>query len=289
VQLSPTIALVTSRDSPSSSPDDESLRQGLATLGILSHVAAWDDAATEWGQFDLLILRSCWNYHLKPLAFLCWLGSLRKRRVPVLNSQFFNWNLSKTYLLDLARRGVAIPPTEKTDSQDSRTLAEIMTEHGWKEVVVKPTVSASAYETWRVTQRGAVARAGAFRRLRCQRELLVQKFLPEVATCGELSFVFLGGSYSHAVLKTAQAGDFRVQTDFGGSRSLARPGERLIEQAVQILHRAAPEAAYARVDAVEVDRQLVLMELELIDPVLFLSYETDAGSRFATAIEVALQ
>ena len=283
------IALVTHVELESLAADDLHLMAALTTLGISSSVVAWDDPTVDWGQFRLVVLRSCWNYHLKPPEFLRWLNLLEGMHVPVLNSvTWLRWNMSKRYLFDLEQRGVPIPATVSIEYSDRRTLTEIMAEHHWMAAVVKPIVSASAYSTWRVTRENAPAHESVFSQLRQQRSILVQQFLPEVVERGELSFVFIGGGYSHTVLKRAQPGDFRVQMDFGGSRSIAWPDNGLIAQAHGIFMAASPEAAYARIDAIEVQGQLVLMELELIDPVLFFSFNPDSGMNFAKAIESAL-
>lgn len=114
-------------------------------------------------------------------------------------------------------------------------------------------------------------------------DLLVQRYLPQIED-GEISLVFLGGLYSHAVRKTSRAGDFRVQADFGGTHVPCLPDKCLIDQAARLLEGFADDTIHARVDAVPVDGELVLMELELIDPVLFLSTDAGAVSRFCDAL-----
>lgn len=287
--MSGAVALVTNAEMNSLAQDDALLVPALARLGISSVVVGWDNPRVDWKQFGLVVVRSCWNYHLQPLAFLQWLDALERMPVPVLNTvNLLKRNLSKTYLFDLARLGLSIPPTIFVDAQDSRTLADILAQERWPEAVIKPSISASAYATARVTLRSASQQEDAFLQLRKQRGVLVQQFLPAVVERGELSFIFLGGRYSHAVLKTARPGDFRVQTDFGGLRAMASPTADLIAQACSILQAAAPATAYARLDAIEVQGKLVIMELELIDPVLFFSFKLDSEFILATSIQAAL-
>lgn len=284
------VALVTHLAMRGLATDDLPIIEALGALGITAVVASWDDPTVNWSGFQLVVLRSCWNYHLQWAGFLRWLSFLESLEVSVLNSvPQLKWNLSKTYLLDLAKRGVPIPPTVSVDRHGSEKLREILERHRWNDVVVKPTISASAYATARVSPATAESHEQGFCALRRNGGVLVQKFVPEVIERGELSFVFLGGNYSHTVLKTVAPGDFRVQTDFGGARHSASPSDKLIAQAREILELAAPDAAYARLDAIQVRERLILMELELIDPVLFFAFRAHSAADFARSIQAALQ
>ena len=287
--MSRSVALVTHLGMSALADDDVPLVPALGALGISSLIVSWDDPTVEWHQFELVILRSCWNYHLRWTDFLRWLNHLEAMNVRVLNSvPLLKWNLSKTYLLRLAERGVTIPPTVSVDHCGSEHLVDILARRRWSDAVVKPTVSASAHATTRVSSLTAADHEIEFLALRRCGGVLVQQFVPEIIERGELSFVFLGGNYSHAVLKTAAPGDFRVQTDFGGARQLAFPGEELVGQARRILSLAAPGAAYARIDAVQVQDILVLMELELIDPVLFFAFKAHSEAILAQSIKNTL-
>lgn len=279
------VALVTHLGMNALAADDVPLLSELQAIGVASVVVSWDDPEVEWRQFDLVILRSCWNSHLKPTSFLSWLNHLEALGVPILNTApLLKWNFSKVYLLDLAARGVAIPPTFYVDHRAEETLEHILARQRWSDAVFKPVVSASAYATTRVNLFTAALHEQEFLTLRRQGGVLVQEFIPQVIERGELSFVFLGGDFSHAVLKTVAPGDFRVQTDFGGDRRVARPDGKLIGQARNVLELAAPNAAYARVDAIEVEDHLILMELELVDPVLFFGFRPHSESILARLI-----
>jgi hypothetical protein len=117
---------------------------------------------------------------------------------------------------------------------------------------------------------------------------LVQKFMPEIVTVGEWSLVFFSGRYSHAVIKTPKSGDFRVQHDFGGEERAAEPPTRVLEDAVRVIEEIGSTPLYSRVDGVESGGRLHLMELELIEPALFLKSSPLAAGRFADAIASAL-
>ena len=284
------IALVTHSAMRGLPTDDYPIVAALDALGITATAPSWDDPSVQWSEFQLIVLRSCWNYHLKWAEFLRWLSLLEALPVAVLNSvPQIKWNLSKTYLLELAERGVRIPPTVSVDYRGGESLGDILKRHRWKDAVVKPTISASAHATSRVSSATVDSHEPQFRALRGNGGVLVQEFVPEVIERGELSFVFLGGEYSHTVLKTVAPGDFRVQTDFGGRREVARPSEQILAQARKILELSAPAAAYARLDAVQVQDHLVLMELDLIDPVLFFEFKPHSETDFARTIQAAIR
>jgi hypothetical protein len=192
--------------------------------------------------------------------------------------------MHKTYLRDLNMQGVTIPPTCWLARGNHAELGALLADHGWEQVVIKPAISATAYQTWRTSRAQAQHDQPRFAAGLQHTDTLVQRFMEPVVTDGEWSFVFFHKQYSHAVLKRAQAGDFRVQDDFGGTVEVVAPGSGLIEQAGQIVNCIAGPLLFARVDGIEQDGRLVLMELELIEPFLFLESDPSAVERFAHAI-----
>ena len=192
--------------------------------------------------------------------------------------------LDKRYLIELGQQGVTVVPTAVIAADDEEPLRAILDRYGWDHVVIKPAVSASARGTWRSRRATAADDEARFAEQHHARDLLVQPFCQEIVAVGEWSLVFFAGEYSHAVLKQPAAGDFRVQRHFGGIPAAAAAPARLVEQAAAILPRLGAPLLYARVDGIERDGALVLMELEVNEPHLFLSSSRDAPSRFADAI-----
>ena len=281
------VALATCEAVPDLVQDDRLLIPALAARGIAARPAVWDDDAVAWHEFDAVVIRSCWDYHFKVDRFEAWTRRLEADGIPLLNPPaLLRWNARKIYLRDLADRGVAIVPTRFVDGP-GRPLDEILREAGWDQAVVKPVVSASAHETWRA-RRGDAADMERFERLVARMPLMVQPFVEEIARDGEWSLCFFGGRFSHAVLKQARSGDFRVQSDHGGTYTLMPASEGLIEAAAAALAGARAPTVYARVDGAVIDGALHLMELELLEPGLFLLLETAAAGRFADAIAAAL-
>jgi hypothetical protein len=195
--------------------------------------------------------------------------------VPLSNSaRLVRWNAEKTYLRELKARGVRIPPTFWIEAHQELNVATILRTMGWASAIAKPVVSASAHGLEQVFVDKPTAVKGP---------AMIQPFLSEVPNHGEWSLVFIGGEYSHSVLKRAAPGDFRVQWEYGGTAIGARPGPVMLQAAKRIVASLAEPAEYARVDGILCGDEFVLMELELIEPVLFLRLGS-AADRFVEAI-----
>jgi glutathione synthase/RimK-type ligase-like ATP-grasp enzyme len=279
------IAFVTHAGLPGLSDDDRLAVEELACRGAEVEPAVWDDPGVYWSHFDSVVLRSSWDYHLKLSSFLDWLDRLEREGVPLWNpAAVVRANVDKGYLVDLASAGVPVVPTVRVEKESRANLAEILDERGWTDAVIKPAVSASAFRTWRISHIQAAAEQSTFEELLAASPVLVQPFLQEIQTRGEWSIIFLGGEYSHAVLKRPRPGDFRVQEHLGGSSLPEAPGPGLIAQARAVVEKIPGPWLYARVDGVETDAGLLLMELELTEPSLFLGTDRKAPARFAEAI-----
>jgi hypothetical protein len=281
----PRIALATYPGNPELTPDDALLIPELKRLGAETTVVPWSDPAMDWSHCSAVVVRSTWDYHLDPGRFLGWTLGLERLRVPAINpAPLLRWNVRKDYLRVLEQAGVGVVPTRWIAPHERRTLRSVLESAGWDQAVVKPVVSASAHETWRTDLGSSEADEARFSRLVAGGDVMVQPFLDEIETTGEWSLVFLGHRFSHAVVKRPRAGDFRVQHQFGGSRELVRPDDLLLTAARQILAHAPGPSVYARIDGCVIDGRFLLMELELIEPELFLGMAEGAAGRFAEAI-----
>jgi hypothetical protein len=284
----PRIALATSAKHRDLTDDDRLLLRPLAAIGLEAQPAVWTDPTFEWSSCDAVIIRSCWDYHLKPEDFLRWITALETARVSIFNSPtLIRWNVNKTYLRDLEAQGAAIVPTLWSEPGGTVDLQEQLHELNWKKAVIKPRISATAYRTQPVTAEDAASAQKPFDELRSSVGVMVQKFMDSITTEGEWSLMFFGGQFSHAVSKMPSAGDFRVQNDFGGTSRIADPPRCALETATRTVRSVEP-SVYARVDGVIESGQFLLMELELIEPALFLESHPAAPSRFADAIAKAL-
>jgi glutathione synthase/RimK-type ligase-like ATP-grasp enzyme len=284
------LALVTYSGLPNLSADDQLLLAPLAARGVRAEPTAWDDPAIDWDSYDALVIRSTWNYHKAYGAFVSWIDRVETLGVPTWNPPaILRWNASKTYLRDLASRGVDVVPTRWVASAGTTSLAELVADAGWSDVVVKPAISASAYETWRVAAHGVTSEdESRFQRLAARGSVMVQAFVPELQRDGEWSLFFLGGEYSHAALKRPRAEDFRVQPEHGGTVESKPAPRHLIAAASAVTAHIPGSWLYARVDGCEVGGRLLLIELELVEPWLGLGAEPGAAERFAEAIAQVL-
>lgn len=273
------LALATSDIIPGVHPDDAYFAACLQRLGIEARACIWNDPAVDWAGFDAVLIRTTWDYFKHYTAFVHWLDQLP---VPTINDKrLLRWNSAKSYLLELAQHGVDIIPTQIATAGD---LQETLAALPKQEIVVKPTVSGGAWLTVRGVP-GDAAFEQAVADLPQDLDYMVQAFVPEVISEGEWSLLFFDGQYSHAVLKRAASGDYRVQAQFGGSAETIEPDPSILSSAQRALAATAAightDPAYARVDGVVVDGRFLLMELEMIEPALFLEGRPEAAERFA--------
>lgn len=279
------IALATHRGLPELAPDDRLLGPALARRGLPSFAAVWDDPSIPWGEVGAVVVRSTWDYHRRTAEFLAWIARVEDLGVTILNPPAtLRWNHDKRYLRDLADAGADIVPTAWILPEEPRALGDVLADRGWDRAVVKPAISASAHETFLVDGASLSESESAWSRLLRQGVVLVQPFIEEVANEGEWSLCFFSGAFSHAVCKRPLAGDFRSQAEFGGELRVAEPPSGSVEAARRLLDASQRRWIYARVDGVMVGGRFLLMELELIEPGLFLDLEPEAPGRFAGAI-----
>jgi glutathione synthase/RimK-type ligase-like ATP-grasp enzyme len=283
------IALATAAKLPTLNDDDRLLIPALAELGFTAVPAVWDAPDVCWDEFrgggGAVLVRSCWDYHYRLEEFLAWVTRLERAGVPLWNPPaVLRWNSHKGYLRDLAARGVPIVPTRWLARGRAVGLAQLLHDERWSDAVVKPAVSASAHGTWRTSFERAGADQARLDELLRAGDVMVQPFVSEVSDAGEWSILFLDGQFSHAVLKRPAGADYRVQWEFGGTAESMVPPANLVADAEAVMAAVPGDPVYARVDGVERDGRLMLMELELIEPHLFLGWDPGAAARLAEAI-----
>lgn len=283
------IALATYAKLPSLNEDDLLLVPALRELGVAAVPAVWDSPEVCWEDFQGVVVRSCWDYHQRLEEFLAWVTRLARAGVPLWNSAVqLKWNSHKSYLRDLAARGVPIVPTRWLARGRRVGLARLLRDERWSEAVVKPAVSASATDTWRTSAATAGADQGRLEQLLRAGDVMVQPFIDEVCDPGEWSLMFFGSRFSHGVRKRPAPADYRVQWEFGGTAAPMAPPPRLVADAAAVMAAVPGHPLYARVDGVERDGRLMLMELELIEPHLFLGWDAGAAARLATVVTAVM-
>jgi glutathione synthase/RimK-type ligase-like ATP-grasp enzyme len=280
------VAFATHRALPQLTPDDRLVLDYLNAEGVAAEAAVWDSTEVAWKDFDCVVIRSCWDYHRRPAEFAAWVSLLETTGVDVWNPpDVIRWNMDKSYLSELERNGISVAATVWLEKNSTVDLGRILSEKQWSKVVIKPTISATAFETW-ISTPNTVNRDDAAIHWMLQRSgVMIQKFIEELPAKGEWSLVFFNKEYSHAVLKRARQGEFRVQNEYGGYlEENVSPKSSLIERAQQIVEFIDGPLLYARVDGVEVDGRFMLMELELIEPFLFFNADSQSVARFAQAL-----
>jgi glutathione synthase/RimK-type ligase-like ATP-grasp enzyme len=276
------LAVATCADLPSIQPDDAHLVTSLERLGVQSVVCVWNDPAVDWSAFDAVLIRTIWDYFKHHAAFLCWLDRLDALGIPTINdSALLRWNSDKRYLLELARHDVAVIPTRLARAAE---LPDVLAAMPAQSVVIKPTISGSAWHTVR-GHVGDAAFDAAVARLPRELDYLVQPFVPEIVSAGEWSLLYFASEFSHAVIKRPAAGDYRVQGEYGGSAEPAQPDAAIRAAAGRALAAVAAighgDHAYVRIDGVVSQGQFLIMELELIEPFLHLAAHPAAAERLA--------
>lgn len=282
--MTPRVALVTCGAFPKLYEDDLLLVPALAALGLAAEPSVWNDPAVDWSSFDAIVIRSPWDYFERVAEFRAWLQARVAGRSLLCNSgDVLTWNFDKHYLEELASKGVSVVPTVCVARGEKPDLAGLASARGWKEIVIKPSISGGGYRTHRLRVDDAGAQASEVEGILRDRGLLIQPFLPEIAE-GELSLLFFDGVFSHAVRKRPKPGEYRVQFQFGGSTETVDADSTLVEQARLCVLAAPSLPVYARVDGVIKDGQFLLMELEAFEPLMFLSSHPEAPARFARAV-----
>ncbi|MGE3276505.1 MAG: RimK family alpha-L-glutamate ligase [Vicinamibacterales bacterium] len=270
---------------PGITPDDQPLADALMSLGVEVRPLPWTEIAPDASL--PVLLRSTWDYYLSGPRFEGWLQALEAAGTRVINpAPVARWNMDKRYLLELEAAGVAIPPTLMAHGFDGAGLRTALEARGWSTAVVKPRVSATAHGTLVVRAGEAIPEAGL--EPASNAGALIQAFVPEILEQGELSLVYLGGQYSHAVRKRARPSDFRVQSDHGGTVEAASPSAASRALGDRAVSAAPGSCLYARVDLVETSRGPVLMELELIEPELFFLHAPAAAMQCARLLRSML-
>ncbi|HLE73637.1 MAG TPA: hypothetical protein VI688_05290 [Anaerolineales bacterium] len=284
--MSSKIAFAISDEFPNLTDDDRLAADALGEKGFVVEPVLWDTRDIDWTSYSTVIIRSCWDYHVRAAEFHEWLQRLEEQGASLWNPiAVILWNMEKTYLRDLERKGIPVLPSVWLPRRADVNLASLMKEQGWKNAVIKPVISAAADHTFLITQENAETHQEKFDALLLQRGMIVQEFAKEIQDPGEWSLMFFDKNYSHAVLKQPKFEDFRVQQHLGGTVTPASPSAALIEQARAILDTVDSDLLYARVDAIERQARLHLMELELIEPHLFFEFHPQAPQRFADAID----
>ena len=278
------VALITGAEMAKPDPESHLLIHELGILGISSELISWR-ASLDWSLFDLVVIRTPWDYFLHLEEFLSWVEDVEKVTRVLNSSRILRWNSHKKYLKELSSFGVPTVPTVWVTK--NQQCADLIDSIEWPIVVVKPAVSIGAIGALKGHSQNNLVKQHLEEEVK-KGDVMIQPFLESVAAFGELSLVYFNGVYSHSILKKPQQGDYRVQDAYGGTNAVYEPEIEAQKIGDQVLSYLPDFSLYARVDLVKYQNQWLLMELEAIEPELFLPIAPQASVRFAKAIQFHL-
>lgn len=266
--------------------EDNLLKKALERLGYSVHRTNWDDAEFDWSTTDYIFFRTTWDYFDRYEEFAIWLEDVCTKTKLINPKELIYWSLDKHYLNDLEQAGVRIPNTIFVEPKDTRSLSEIVSTLNWKEFILKPAISGAARHTYRFTKGNSTEHDAVFTELIANEAMLIQEFQENILTKGEVAFMVFGGKFSHAVLKKAKAGDFRVQDDFGGTIEIYEPNKAEIAFVEKAFTACNPLPIYARIDVIwDNNNELCIGEIELIEPELWFRLDEESADRCAIATQ----
>ncbi|PAU95744.1 hypothetical protein CK503_01405 [Aliifodinibius salipaludis] len=266
---------------------DHLLFKPLKELGWQAEEVSWRNENIDWDSYDAVIIRSPWDYQDDPQTFLKVLEEIEQSEAVLENSlEIVKWNIDKTYLRDLESRGLEIVPSLWYQKFNSDLFPSIFTDLKSAEIVIKPTISAGADNTFRIHKSNYGIFVNDLKSVFKNRPFLVQPFMDNITAEGEFSVFFFGDIYSHTILKTPKTNDFRVQEEHGGRLTLVEPEEDLLKTARAMRDLIDPEPLYTRADYVRTaENTFALMELELIEPSLYFNMDPESPKRFAKVFD----
>jgi hypothetical protein len=262
--------------------DDELAIPALTELGWDVSTISWRDPSVDWNDFEITVIRTPWDYQRHPAEFLSVLSLIDGSRSRLENSlDIIKWNLSKRYLRDLEAAGVPVVPTLWDESYNRQNFTRWQEDLASKELILKPTISATAEDTYRLREFDSRLE-DIFR----NRDFMVQPFMPEIVEEGEYSLFYFNGEFSHSILKTPKLDDFRVQEEHGGIITSIVASADLIGAGAHTMKYIGEMPLYARIDLVRsVGNRWLLMELELIEPALYFRMDAGSSEKFAHAMD----
>lgn len=265
--------------------EQELLKSAFESQGLKVDITYWDNPSYEWQQTKSVLFRTVWDYFERFDEFWDWLEQVKTKTRLINSYELIKWNIDKHYLRDLKNNGIQVVPTYFADRGNNISLQEIANLNDWKHIVIKPAISASAFNTYKITNDEIEQKEQLFHELLQTHDMLVQPFFPTISELGEASLMVFGGKFTHAILKKAKAGDFRVQDDFGGTVHDYNPTQEEIKFAEKVFQSCTSLPIYGRVDIVwDSNKHIYLSELEIIEPELWIRNRPESAKKIADAV-----
>ncbi len=265
------------------------IMDALRAKGLTVEVTNWDNPDYNWSQTRAVVFRTIWDYFERYDEFEVWMENTRSKTQFINSFNLVKWNIDKHYLTDLEKAGIAIVPTVFVDKDKYLSIDQVCKEKGWSDVVIKPAIAGGAFHTHKVLENERDQYEELFKKLVSERDMLIQPFIKSIASRGEASLMVFNGEYTHAILKKAKKGDYRVQDDWGGTVHDYEPSEEEIAFAKACFAACPSLPAYGRADILwDEDGSMLLGEIEVIEPELWIRHAPESAERFAKGILVKL-
>lgn len=265
---------------------DDLLIEPFKKLNWQVDTISWRAENVNWKDYEVVIVRSTWDYQKSPKEFLQVLETINSQTRLENNLEIIKWNMDKIYLRDLEEKGIKIVPSIWRDKFDKNEYSLFFNELKTGEIIIKPTISANADNTFRLRLNDLDTRISTLNTAFSNRPFVVQPFMENIITEGEYSLFYFGGEYSHTILKIPKQNDFRVQEEHGGMLKSVKPEEKMKNEAEKVIKVIEDDLLYARVDFVRDEHNnFALMELELIEPSLYFNLDRNSPGNFAKAFD----
>ena len=270
---------------------DKLLIEPMSKLGWNAKEISWRNESVNWNNFDAVIVRSTWDYQNDSEKFLSVLENINNSSAHLENDlELMKWNMNKKYLFDLETNGVRIVDTIWEKYFNSNNAYDYFNKLNSEEIIIKPNISANADNTFRISKENYINHIQDIENVFAQRDFMIQPFIQNIVDEGEFSLFFFNGEFSHCVLKKPKENDFRVQEEHGGKFRSVIPTEQQISIAKNIVNKLSVLPLYARADLVRIDdNDFALMELEVIEPSLYLNTDKQSPERFAKAFDTRMK
>ncbi len=259
----------------------------LRAMGWTIDSLPWRTDKVDWDRFDAVYIGTPWDYPEDPEHFMRVLESVDRSGAILINDiELVRWTIPKTYLRDLEDKGASIVPSIWGDEMNPEALDAAFKHFSVDKIIVKPVISTNATDTYLLERENIPRTAIQLRDIFADRPYVMQPFIENIQSEGEFSLFYFTNNFSHAIQKTPKRDDFRVQEEHGADIYAVKPEPALLESADKIMQLVDPIPVYARADFVRgPDGRFLVMELELIEPSLYLRMDAEAPRRFAEAFD----
>ncbi len=266
--------------------EDNYVKNALEEIGLVVGRLSWDDKNFDWCKTKYILFRTTWDYFDRFDEFSDWLDQVSQNTKLLNSEKIIRWNIDKHYLQDIKSKGTHIIPTVYIEKNSNSTLIALHKNNNWNHTILKPCTSGGARHTYKLNLTNLEEHENTFQELISNEAMMLQPFQNSIIKKGEISLMIINEKFTHAVLKKAKKGDFRVQDDFGGTVYNYTPTSKEITFAEKAVNACIEIPIYARVDiTTDNDGKLAIVELELIEPELWFRNYPKAANYLADGIK----